>query len=1092
MEHLALEIFDREGTGSQYANLPEDTSITITDTSEVFDTGDVWSHNFTLNIPANLHIFGTSGELHGSRLHEQVNKRRARLWVMGLPLYYGYLRLADEVDVDENGDIDISFESGQKTFEDLIDGGKANQVPLMGDVKIGMALWRKRMASYPVSMNVFARFKDENGATGTGLVYVNQKSNIRIDVNGEGSSMQQYPQMVFPKGKFAPLVGPDEVVDRLNTDYPYTEDENGTPTHPYCNVAFCYQKHGFPVSENGNVDYSGDENSVLRGYEVMPANRVNSAPNFYVIYWLRCLMKHLGIHIDENQMMDIEDLRRLFFVNTRCAYEVPEKLRLAPYSPRYQQFYFKEDEYYLPELVTNTTKGFIVPNENIFSSKDFIINGKWYYYDDNNDGQSHYVTKEYFEENIGRPEPELDKLIVEIKKVFGWAEDANAYNKDTYKKDNGLLHWAYATSDCFPKEDISTVVEALQNAFGIRLLFDRDYQRVRVVLLRNIFRSNDVQDVACEVLQTTKQENSIRGFRMTFGAGTENTEFYYKGFADKLPHKKVVWPDASDTHDYSQWNLNAEYPDIIQKVSAFDKTCYVTPNTGNAYGIKIDKDAKRYKDLHPSLFEYAGYEDAEDGDCTGEDETIKEIQVGFTPAIVNDLNFEEERSSGSTEQKFAIFVDEEMRSRREDLGNLVPPKSYNDSDAVYDPQKVSPNKVKLGAFSTTSDAYFEIKESKLSAHITWPVQDKFYDRLFHERWGVTFNINGAAIKEGYKLYLQDNYEPNDDGVSPIETHDWGLTLGIMRGSGSDAYVNYSPDPDDNPNGDDGNYTWDIVPGSSATQHPDTCDNYGNLWDYNGSILVNEGGTAIQQMQRFWPNSNINLIYSSGSTQRNRDTYINSATLQTVENADGKSVTLLFATTLGVNGQTALYTGKIKAYARKFSGMTSQQMFAFDAGSSGFGILIEIGSTVERMRTLLELQRRAFCDNDLSEDPMILDDNGVGVEYGRFSLKLRAEKPNPYFDKSQPESDSNRRYLEIENPNLRQRGLMDQFHKEESYWWRNARIAKMKVRMELAQLLAIDKTVRQRVGDITGFIKKMQFTVSNKTGLSPVDLEMFYI
>ena len=45
----------------------------------------------------------------------------------------------------------------------------------------------------------------------------------------------------------------------------------------------------------------------------------------------------------------------------------------------------------------------------------------------------------------------------------------------------------------------------------------------------------------------------------------------------------------------------------------------------------------------------------------------------------------------------------------------------------------------------------------------------------------------------------------------------------MRGSGSDAYVDYFADPDDG----EGNETWDIVPGSSVTAHPDTCDSYGN-------------------------------------------------------------------------------------------------------------------------------------------------------------------------------------------------------------------------------------------------------------------------
>ena len=61
MEHLSLEIFDLTGSDSKYAILPEDASITITDTSEIFASGDVWSHSFTLNVNANAHIFGSSG-----------------------------------------------------------------------------------------------------------------------------------------------------------------------------------------------------------------------------------------------------------------------------------------------------------------------------------------------------------------------------------------------------------------------------------------------------------------------------------------------------------------------------------------------------------------------------------------------------------------------------------------------------------------------------------------------------------------------------------------------------------------------------------------------------------------------------------------------------------------------------------------------------------------------------------------------------------------------------------------------------------------------------------------------------------------------
>ena len=74
---------------------------------------------------------------------------------------------------------------------------------------------------------------------------------------------------------------------------------------------------------------------------------------------------------------------------------------------------------------------------------------------------------------------------------------------------------------------------------------------------------------------------------MTYG-DSEDTAFYYKGFDDKLPKKKPYFVDETDKHDYSYWNLDAKYEELINRVTAFDKTCSVTPNNGNAYVIKVD------------------------------------------------------------------------------------------------------------------------------------------------------------------------------------------------------------------------------------------------------------------------------------------------------------------------------------------------------------------------------------------------------------------------------------------------------------------------------------------------------------------------
>ena len=1046
MEHLALEIFDREGTGRQYAALPEDANITITETSEIFDSGNVWSLSFTLNAVANAHIVGTAGEIHGSRIHDILHKRRARLWAEGLPLYLGYLVLADEVEVDGKGNFDVAIESGQHTFDEMIEGAKANQVPMMGDVQIGMALWRKRWTKFRVKLLASMDLGDYGTWKGD-VTHGNGEEWFEFAYNGEdeGNSVQQYPRMVFPNGKFRET-GLHELIEvddnYINTDSPYDD------SHPYCNVALCYQKYGYEKKDQNGVvkpDYSG-EPEAQRGYEYMPANRVNSAPNFFVIYWLRALMKHLGIYIEENQMMGVEDLRRLFFVNTNCAYKEPVSLK-GENLTRYGEYVSSGEGRLIPEYINSKQNiridesGFVGTNTKLLWGEGPVFAGDF-----------------------------TNKISIKIREVEKW-QDAD---KRTYTYHNSYFHKAYATSECFPNVDISEVISAIENGFGVRLLFDDNYQRVRIVLLRNVFHSTDVQTIECEITdEDVKVENSIRGFRMTYG-DSNDTHFYYKGFADKLPHKKPYFVDDSDKHDYSHWELNADYAKLIQKVSAFDKTCYVTPNTGNAYGIKIDKDAKRYDELHPSVLGFADFMDAEDGDCTGDEETIKTINVGFAPAIMNDLNMEAERGDGNNApapvQRFALFVDKTMRPRRFDFQDG---KDYNDPSVVYDVDRLYEENaptaemtsgdgiVMPGSFAIASDMYATASGA----------QAEFYGPRAYVG-AVSFDLEGH-ISEGYRLYLQDNYEPNDDGVSPVEQKDWGLTLGIMRGSGVDAYVNYSADPDDG----EGNDTWDIIHGSSATAHPDTCDCYGNLFKYVGSENISAGVAASKFLELF-PGSN-----ASFDSVRSLGVEIFS-----IKSADGTYHAALVVTDYPPNNSSLEHVFR-QQYIAYLSGHSASEIMALDKAGHGTyrNLIVELDSSQERRDTLRQLIRLS-----LGYTSDITVDNGVGSRYGRFSLKLRAEKPNPYYVKDSTDADKKDQYLKIENENLQGRGLADQFYKEYSYWIRNARIVKRTVKMELAQLLSIDKTKRVTVGDVTGFIRKMQYSVSNKTGLGMVTMEIMYI
>ena len=919
MEHLALEVFDRVGTGSKYAVLEPDATITITDTSEIFADGDVWSYGFTLNVHANAHLFGTAGDIHGSRLHEQINKRKARLWVEGLPLYLGYLKLGDEAEVDADGNVDVNIESGQKTFEEMIEGISAQEVSV-GDVVIGVALNRKRIIQ---TIGPIYRFKLD------GLEpYVIKDNRLKVvyetyfteSISKRGKYeytpySQRWPKMVKSHGKVWNSDGVEDLIDYTNVQTPYDAG------HPFCNINICYP---LKVNDNG-------EEKAGRGYTIRLAHgnptthggddetRYNNAPNFYLLHFIDRLFKDLQIHVSENQALNVEDLRRVFMLNYGCHYEEIENdsgyfdstEHLTP-NDKLERY----GQYYMPFIDTDTEK---------YITRSWS-DGGW-----RGDPESGFNEVSAGKvllrdvEVIVNGESVLKAGSIEGKVYNSWFSESyttvgTAFLPTLFReREEQLLgaysaYLAYATGENYPNVEISEIINAMKSMFGVRLIFGNDFKTVRIVLLRNVFRSNEVQNISCDIVDDdVKVENNKRGFRMTYGKGTEDTNFYYKGFNDAFPRDATTWKDTSDKHDYTQWKLNADYNELKQHVSAMNKICYVTPETGNAYIVKVDEEEEV---LFPSLFETAGFMDAEDGDCskTDEDGTVEEVQVEASPVIMNEI--------GTT---YASLFSGDMKAP-------TTLNTYN-IDPHISVRNFYTAATKIVAFARITTESFD-----------------FYQHYIAKDFTVKGKLDVYSC-EGFRIRMEDNYSISNGGT-PFDEADPGLQFGIMRSSGSNAHVRYFDDPDDDENGD--NDTWEIVPGDGAIDHPDTCDSEGNLWDYNGT------------------------------------------------------------------------------------------------------------------------------------------DEGPGSREGRISLKLRAEKPNPYFDQKQPESDNNRRYLEITNKDLRQRGLCDQFYKEYSYWIRNARIVKRTVRMTLAQLLTIDKTKRVRVGDVTGFIRKMQYSVSNETGLGNVVMEIMYI
>ena len=192
----------------------------------------------------------------------------------------------------------------------------------------------------------------------------------------------------------------------------------------------------------------------------------------------------------------------------------------------------------------------------------------------------------------------------------------------------------YATEKNFPETDVSSVLEALFNAFGLKILVDENKNSVSLYFVRDILRDGEIINTSMNIVRKSISYNKTRGVKLTYGVD-DDTAFKYDDW------KNVMLMD---------------YKTLVGRdLNPYDKSCYINPATGNKYRIKVNEDAETESELYPVLFEVAQFNDYIIGE---EYEDMEELQIGFSPLIENDLNFRNEQmSSKVTQQTLAYYVD---------------------------------------------------------------------------------------------------------------------------------------------------------------------------------------------------------------------------------------------------------------------------------------------------------------------------------------------------------------------------------------------------------------------------------------------------
>lgn len=281
MTGLALQI------DNKWAVLDDDTSVSIEDNSPVWGDGNSFSLPFSLHVDSNRHILGNSDQITGQSVYEVLDGKRAVLYTLGIPVYYGKIKMESEVEITE-GYVDVTLVSGSLTFEDMIEDMNCQDVELIDEIIVG-----ERVDEFTVK------------ATDGGL---------------NSGSIKGY----FPTS-FMWMESDGVSTVNVSNEYPISK---------YCNIRLCYQ---VPDKNQEGEEYDGVlpeaqkklienvYNPELYGkYVVLNEKRSNSGLCFFVLYFLDCLFHKLGYHFSNEGIRYMEDMRRLAFCTTRCGYDTKD------------------------------------------------------------------------------------------------------------------------------------------------------------------------------------------------------------------------------------------------------------------------------------------------------------------------------------------------------------------------------------------------------------------------------------------------------------------------------------------------------------------------------------------------------------------------------------------------------------------------------------------------------------------------------------------------------------------------------------------------------------------------------------------------
>lgn len=829
--------------GGKPMTLPQDFSISVEMNNPLFHDSDLFSYPVELPVEGNRHVLKDVDDVAADMRPIDLEHTPMQIYLEGMPFASGPAVVQENERTD--GKVSVSIDAGTRSFSDLISDMQCNEVPIPERYRDSLLIGEKID-----EVNVQVKY-----ATSVTIKYQGKKGDKKhASVGSYDTSGTFHPQALgfsFP-GKckedaqthVAALETERSYPNKVKLKMPVVEQSYINvsvpyPDAPFCNARVCYGHYALDAdgtTSSSKAEYN--ENNVWEDCGpiwALEADRPQSGICFYVLFFLDCLFEHLGLTFDNSALTAIEDFRRLCFFTTKCAYDT-RPLHVG-------SLYTKEDEAVQKGLkqVGDIKLGYFQKQAGSDKEAKKLFDEVNQWLDSRGCGgmlslenpRDKSVQEITYQKVILRsqlvtdprfPNPDSKKIVpsghvIDVSDTVKVGEHGVAsiitHSKITGAQMSASVVNMYANEKNFPQESVSSVIDSLEHQFGIKFHYDYDRKHVTAYLIRDVFRKQAARPRTfhAQVLSMVPVTEKITGVRVGYSAESDRKE-----------QKRNVTEGVKDYDtnydyiDYKKGNVvtSLTYREIIRQVHEGQQKLFIDLQTGNKYRVKINSEFTDVDTMKPRLFEVAAYKGVEIGDCSDENEDyVQEFISDFSPVGFVDVNYH----------------------KALDASNV--PVCFTDAPV----QPVEGQDIE-GYVATEVNGQYA--QNVLAAFVDEDMEHEFVKQYIKN----TLSSQVADFYVTEELSLRESYDTTktDDGNSPLQSHDWGLSVAIMRGGGVDStHEPYAPNYDGF-----GNSKWRTVAGKYALS-ADTIDCYGNGYDYNynGSEEGSDSGERFSLKPRAW-------------------------------------------------------------------------------------------------------------------------------------------------------------------------------------------------------------------------------------------------